>query len=109
MLEDWEVDHVVEDNDIGRVIPNQHLRRNRKGFSTPYTARDPNKVDEIELENGDLQGIPNVGAVRRVPPRAGENQHLTCYFDIQYSPMHHLSHDCQRTIPTRRRQMAPSN
>jgi len=68
MLEDWENDHVVEDNDIGKAIPNQHLRRNRERFRTPHTARDPNKVDDIELESEDLQGMirhpPNVRAVR---------------------------------------------
>ena len=65
-LEDWENDHVVEDNDIRKAIPNQHLHRNRELFPTPHTARDPNKVDEIESE--DLQGMirhpPNVGVVR---------------------------------------------
>lgn len=30
MLEDWEIEHAVEDNDIGKAIPNQHLRRNRE-------------------------------------------------------------------------------
>ena len=67
MFEDWEIDHVVEENDIGRAIPNQHLRRNRERFSTPHTARDPNKVDEIEVKKEDLQGMirhpPKVGAV----------------------------------------------
>jgi len=68
MLENWEIDHVVEENDIGRAIPNQHLRRNRERFSSPHTVRDPNKVNEIELKSEDLQGMirhpPNVGAVR---------------------------------------------
>jgi len=43
MMEDWEIDHAVEDNDIGKAIPNQHLRRNRERFSTLHTARDPKK------------------------------------------------------------------
>jgi len=57
----------VEDNDIGKAIPNQHLRRNRERFSTPHTARDPNKVEEVELESENLQGMirhpPKVVAV----------------------------------------------
>ena len=67
MMEDWEIDHAVEDNDIGKAIPNQHLRRNRERFSTLHTARDPKKVEEIEFEGEDVQGMirhpPNVGAV----------------------------------------------
>ena len=54
MLEDWENNQAVEDNDIGKAIPNQHLRWNRERFSTPQTARDPNRVNEIELESEDL-------------------------------------------------------
>jgi len=57
MLEDWEIEHAVEDNDIGKAIPNQHLRRNRERFSTPHTAKDPNKVEEDELECEVLQGM----------------------------------------------------
>jgi len=49
MLEDWEIEHAVEDNDIGQAISHQHLRRNREYFSTPHTARDPNKVEEVEI------------------------------------------------------------
>jgi len=68
MLEDWEVEHAVEDNDIGKTIPNHHLRRKRGRFSTPHTGRDPNKVEEVELESEDLQGMirqpPKVGAIR---------------------------------------------
>jgi len=68
MLEAWEIEHAVEDNDIGKTIPNQHLRRNRERFSTPHTARDPYKVEEVEFESEDLQGMirqpPKVGAVR---------------------------------------------
>ena len=54
MLEDWENNQAVEDNDIGKAIPNQHLCWNRERFSTPQTARDPNRVNEIELESEDL-------------------------------------------------------
>jgi len=68
MLEDWDVDHVAEENDNASAIPNQYLRRNRDHFSTPHTARDPNKIDEIELESEDLPGMIchplKVGAVR---------------------------------------------
>jgi len=44
MLEDWEINHAVEDNDIGKptAFPNQHLCRNRERFSIPLTARYPN-------------------------------------------------------------------
>ena len=65
MLDDWEIQHAVEDNDIGKVVPNQHLRRNRERFSTPHTARDPNKVKKVELESGDLHGMT------RHPPKVG--------------------------------------
>ena len=58
----------MEDYDIGKAAPTQYLRRDRERFSTPHTLRDPNKVDKIELESEDLQGMihhpPNVGAVR---------------------------------------------
>ena len=68
MLEDWEIEHAVEDNDIGKTIRNQHLRRNRERFSTSHTAHDPNKVEEVELESKDLQGMirkpPKVEAIR---------------------------------------------
>jgi len=67
MLKDWEIEHAVEDNNIGKTIPNQHLRINRGRFSTPTTARDPNKVEEVELESEDLQVIicqpPKFGAI----------------------------------------------
>ena len=68
MLEDWEVDNVAEENGNASAIPDQYLRRNREQFSTPHTAGDPNKIDEIELESENLQGMirhpPKVGAVR---------------------------------------------
>ena len=68
MLDDCEIEHAVEDNDIGKNISNEHLRRNRERFSTPHAARDPNKVEEVEHESEDLQGMirqpPKVGAVR---------------------------------------------
>ena len=68
MLEDWESKSAVYDNDKGETTPNRHPRRNRERFSTPHTARDPNNIEEVELENEDLQGIicqpPKVGAIR---------------------------------------------
>jgi len=58
----------MEDNDTGKTILNRHQRRNRECFSTPHTARDPNKVEEVELESEDLQGMirqpPKVGAIQ---------------------------------------------
>jgi len=105
MFEDWEIDHVVEENDIGRAIPNQHLRRNREHFSTPHTARDPNKVDEIEVKKEDLQGMiqhpPKVGAVWFHHERESINTSHAC--DRHYIPRHHLSCHCQRTKQSRRR------
>jgi len=53
MLENLEVEHAAEDNEIGKTIPNQHLCRNKERLSTPQTARDPNKVEEVELESED--------------------------------------------------------
>jgi len=68
MLEDWEIENAVEDNDIGKTTPHHHLRRNRERFSTPHTARNPIKVEEVELESEDLQEMirqpPEVGAIR---------------------------------------------
>ena len=85
MLEDLENDHAVEDNDIGKSIPNQHLRRNRERFSTPHTARDPNKSEEVKLESEDLHGMirqpPKVGG-HPVPSYPEEHQHLTCLFTL---------------------------
>jgi len=67
MLEGWETEPAVDDNDTGETIPNRHLRRNRERFSTPHTGRDPNKVEEVELESEDLQGMirqpPKIGAI----------------------------------------------
>ena len=58
----------MKDTDIGKTIPNQHLRRNRERFSTTHTARDPKKVEEVELDSEELQGMLRqplkVGAVR---------------------------------------------
>jgi len=68
MLKEWEIEHAVEDNNIGKTIPNQHLRINRGRFSTPTTARDPSKVEEVELESENLQVMicqpPKFGAIR---------------------------------------------
>jgi len=40
MLEDWETEPAVYDNDKGETTPNRHPRRNRERFSTLHTARD---------------------------------------------------------------------
>jgi len=70
MLEDWETEPAADDNHTGpgETILNRHLRWNRERFSTPHTARDPNKSEEVELESEDLQEMihqpPKVGAIR---------------------------------------------
>jgi len=93
ILEHWDVGHGVEENDNASAIPDQYQRRSRERFSTPHTARDPyehiellakllddflrsnkkiinqsRKIDEIELESEDLQGMirhpPKVGAAQ---------------------------------------------
>jgi len=68
MLEDWEIEPAVEDNDTGKTTSNHHLRRNRERFSNPHTPRDPNKVEEVEFESEDLQGMirqpPKIGVIR---------------------------------------------
>jgi len=68
MLEDCETAPAVYDNDKGETTPNRHPRRNRERFSTPHTARDPDKTQEVELESEDLQGMirqpPKVGTIR---------------------------------------------
>jgi len=68
MLEDEETEPAVYDNDKGETTPNRHPRRNKERFSTPHTARDPNKIEEVELESEDLQGTirqpPKVGVIR---------------------------------------------
>ena len=68
MLEDWETEPAVYDDDQSETAPNCHPRRNRERFSTPHTARDPNKIQEVELESEDLQGMirqpPKVGSIR---------------------------------------------
>jgi len=67
MLENWETEPAVYDNNKGETTPNRHPRRNRERFSTPHTAKDPNKIQEVELESEDLQGMirqpPKVGAI----------------------------------------------
>ena len=68
MPEDSETKPAVHDNDKGETTPNRHPRRNWERFSTPHTARDPNKIEEVELESEDLQGMIRqplkVGAIR---------------------------------------------
>jgi len=68
MLEDWETEPAVYDDDQSETASKGHPRRNRERFSTPHIARDPNKIQEIELESEDLQGMirqpPKVGAIR---------------------------------------------
>ena len=39
MLEDWEIEPAVEDNDTGKTISNHHLRRNRERFDPAHTQR----------------------------------------------------------------------
>jgi len=68
MLADWETGLAVDDNDTGETILYRHLRQNRVRFSTPHTVRNPNKIEEVELEDEDLQGMirqpPKVVAIR---------------------------------------------
>ena len=68
MLEDWETEPAVYDDDQSETASNCHPRRNRERFSTLHTARDPNKIQEVELESEDLMGMirqpPKVGAIR---------------------------------------------
>ena len=68
MLEEWETEPAVCDIDKGETTSKRHPRRNIKCFSTPHTARDPNKNEEVELESEDLQGLIcqplKVGAIR---------------------------------------------
>ena len=47
-LEDWETEPAVYDNNKGETTPNRHPRQNRERFSTPHTARGPNKIQEIK-------------------------------------------------------------
>jgi len=67
MLEDWETEPAVYDDDQRETVSKGHPRRNRERFSTPHIARDPNKIQEVELESEDLQGMirqpPKVGAI----------------------------------------------
>jgi len=68
MLEDLEIEPAVEKNDTGKTILNHQLRWNRERLSNLHTARDSNKVQEVEPESEDLQGMirqpPKVGAIR---------------------------------------------
>jgi len=68
MLEDWETEPAVYDDDQSETASNVHLRQNRERFLTPHTAREPNKIQEVELECEDFQGMirqqPKVGAIR---------------------------------------------
>jgi len=68
MLEDTETEPAVYHNDKGETNANHHPRRHRERFSTPHTARDPNQIEEVELESEDLQAMirqpPKVGAIR---------------------------------------------
>ena len=68
MLEDWETEPAADDNNTGKTILYRHLRRNRERFSIPNTARDPNKIEEVELESENLQGmirqLPKVETIR---------------------------------------------
>jgi len=57
MLEDWETEPAVYDDDQSESVSNGHPRRNRERFSTPHIARDPNKIQEVELDSEDLQGM----------------------------------------------------
>jgi len=79
MLEDWETEPAVYDDDKSETVSKGHPRRNRERFSTPHIARDPNKIQEVELESEDLQGVirqpPKVGSISL---RTGEFNHLTC-------------------------------
>jgi len=68
MLEDLEIEPAVEKNHTGKTILNHQLRWNRERLSNLHTARDSNKVQEVEPESEDLQGMirqpPKVGAIR---------------------------------------------
>ena len=91
MLEDWETEPAVYDDDQSETAPNCHPRRNRERFSTPHTARDPDKIQEVELESEDLQGIirqpPKVGAIRfHHEPESSNTSHADVI------PGHHFSH-----------------
>ena len=44
MLEDWETEPAVYDDDQSETVSKGHPRRNRERFSTPHIARDPNKM-----------------------------------------------------------------
>ena len=48
-IEDWESEPAVYDDDQSETASNCHPRRNRERFSTPHTARDPYKIQEVIL------------------------------------------------------------
>ena len=68
MLEDWGTDSRTEAEEDRRTSMNRPQGRSRERFSTPHIARDPDKIEEVELESEDLLGMirqpPKVGAVR---------------------------------------------
>jgi len=49
MLEDWKTEPTVYDDDQSETVSKGRPRRNRERFSTLYTARDPNKIQQVEL------------------------------------------------------------
>ena len=51
MLEDWQTIPAVYDDDQRETVSKGHPRRKRERFSTPHTARDSNKTQEVELES----------------------------------------------------------
>jgi hypothetical protein len=113
MLEDWETKPAIYDINKGETTPNCHPRQNRECFSTPHTARDPNKIQEVELESEDLQGMicqpPKVGAIwfHHEPESTNTSHANVTATTFQGTTRCHLSHYLQRTIPTRRRMIAP--
>jgi len=83
ILEDWKTEPADYDNDKCETTPNRHPRQNRERFSTPHTARDPNKIEEVELETEDLQGMirqpPKAGAIRvHHDPESIDTSHAHC-------------------------------
>jgi len=81
MFEDWETEPAVYDDDQSETVSKGHPRRNRERFSAPHIARDPNKIQEVELESEDLQGMirqpPKVGAIRfHHEPESSNTSHV---------------------------------
>ena len=75
MLEDWETVPAVYDDDQRETVSKGHPRRKRERFSTPHTARDPNKIQEfLTRERGFAGHDPPTaeGWGHPVPPRTGE-------------------------------------